>query len=167
MGFAELTPRQLAPSVGTSGTGFTVSPAQYASANGSSPITITGPIPFGSFDYNPYSPGSQPADSDLQCRNSSKRSPSPTTAQCSLKQKGRHPMPLSTQKTTRGRIRSTRRTRPRRSTCRPAYHPHRKARSSNSSVRTRKFLPGVQLTCQVFPGSSPSTLFNSFQTQNL
>ena len=66
MGFAELTPRQLAPSVGTSGTGITVSPAQSASANGSSPITITGPIPFGSFDYNPHSTGSQPANSDLQ-----------------------------------------------------------------------------------------------------
>ena len=66
MGFAELTPRQLAPSVGTSGTGFTVSPAQSASANGSSPITITGPIPFGSFDYNPHSPRSTPANSDLQ-----------------------------------------------------------------------------------------------------
>ena len=66
MGFAELTPRQLAPSVGTSGTGFTVSPAQSASANGSSPITITGPIPFGSFDYNPHSTGPPPANSDLQ-----------------------------------------------------------------------------------------------------
>ena len=40
---------------------------------------------------------------------------------------------------------------------------HRRARSSNTSMRTGIYLHGVQRTCQAFPGSSPSTLSNCFQ----
>ena len=57
-------------------------------------------------------------------------------------------------------IRYTRLTLPRRSMCPLAWTPHRKARSSNFSVKTGTYLRGVQPTCQVFPGNSPSTLSN-------
>ena len=73
-----------------------------------------------------------------------------------------HSMPPMTQ----GRIRCTRPIRPRQSTYLRACLSHRKARSSNSSVRTGKYLRGVQPTCQVFPGNSPSTLSNCFQMQS-
>jgi hypothetical protein len=33
------------------------------------------------------------------------------------------------------------------------FLPHRKVRSSSSFVSARKSLPGVQLTCQEFPGN--------------
>src|SRR3954471_10249653 len=42
--------------------------------------------------------------------------------------------------------------------------PHRKARSSNSSMSAGKSSPGVLRTCQEFPGNSPSTHSTSFQT---
>ena len=73
-----------------------------------------------------------------------------------------HSMPPMTQ----GRIRCTRLTRPRQSMSRRVCLSHRRARSSNSSVRTGIYLRGVQPTCQVFPGNSPSTLSNYFQMLN-
>ena len=55
---------------------------------------------------------------------------------------------------------------PKRSMCLQAWIPHRKARSSNFSVRTGTYLRGVQPTCQVFPRNSPSTLSNYSPTRN-
>jgi hypothetical protein len=42
--------------------------------------------------------------------------------------------------------------------------PHRKARSSSSSVSTGGCSPGVQQICQASPGNSPSTSLRSFPT---
>jgi hypothetical protein len=42
--------------------------------------------------------------------------------------------------------------------------PHRKARSSSSSVSTGGCSPGVQQICQASPGNSPSTSLRSFLT---
>ena len=77
----------------------------------------------------------------------------------------KHPKRSSTPAVTPGRIKSTRRTPPRPPSCQKASLPHRKARSSSSSVSAGKSSHGVQLTCQEYPGNSPSTHFTSIPTQ--
>jgi hypothetical protein len=73
-----------------------------------------------------------------------------------------HLMPAKTLKSTR----STRWIQPRRRGCRIPFLPHRKARSSGSSISTGGCSPGVQQICQVSSGNSPSTSSKSSQTRS-
>ena len=57
------TPRQLAPSVGKKSAEIMVAPAPSA-MNIDTPM-ITGPIRFGSFDYNPHPPATRSVYDDL------------------------------------------------------------------------------------------------------
>ena len=66
--------------------------------------------------------------------------------------------------TTHEHTRYTRLIPPRQSTYPPAWTLHRKARSSNFSMRTGTYLHGVEPTCQAFPRNLPSTFSNYSQT---
>ena len=73
----------------------------------------------------------------------------------------------STPPMTQSHIRCTRPIYPRQSISLRVCLSHKKARSSNSTVRTWIYLQGVQLIGKVFPRNLLSTLSNCFQILNL
>ena len=90
----------------------------------------------------------------------------PMTARSCQNTRSKQSTGLSVPPTTLEHIRYTRPILPRQSMCPPTWTLHRKARLSNFSVRTGTYLHGVQPTCQVFLGNSPSTLSNYSPIRN-